>query len=75
MKTLLNYYSTIKELLVISPILCIVILIIWSLLFPRNANAGDFRFIQGKHGIYCITKDTLEEVDSKYCVNEEIEVL
>lgn len=75
MKKLLNYYSTDKELFAVFPILFVVILIIWSVLFPRNANAGDFRFIQGKHGIYCITKDTLEEVDSKYCVNEEIEVL
>jgi hypothetical protein len=75
MKKLFNYYSTIKELLAVFPILFVVILIIWSVLFPRNANAGDFRFIQGEHGVYCISKDTLEEVSSKYCIKEELEVL
>lgn len=75
MQKLLNYYLTIKELLVVFLILFVGILIVWSCLFPRNANADDFNWhyqnyqsMVDEYGeIYCMNKTTDKRVDLKNC--------
>ncbi len=75
MKAFLNYYATIKELLIALIALFVVILIIWSVLFPRNANAGDFNWhekdfalILSEDGeLHCIDQENNKRVHLKNC--------
>ena len=75
MKRLLNYYSTYKELFAVFPILFVVILIIWSVFFPRNASAGDFNWhkkdfalILSEDGeLHCVGKENNKRVNLKNC--------